>query len=115
MNRYELTAAAEAAALEALEPVAWCREWQGDVSDLCAMIFEDGPDKPDDGHEWTPLYPAPVDQTARIALLERLLAEAHITMNHASIFIATREKMHPTGQELYGKLCADIAAALEKP
>jgi len=55
----------------------------------------------------------------RIALLEaenaklkRLLADAHVTMNHASIFISTREKMHPTGQELYGKLCADIAAAL---
>lgn len=50
---------------------------------------------------------------ARIALLERLLADAHVTLNHASIFISTREKMHKTGQELYGKLSADIAAALK--
>lgn len=53
------------------------------------------------------------DQSARIDELERLLADTHITLNHASIFIATREKMHVTGQELYGRLCADIAAALK--
>ena len=55
------------------EPVAWCREWQGDVSDLGNMIVEFGHFKPTDGQEWQPLYAHPPAAAERIALLEGLL------------------------------------------
>lgn len=34
----------------------------------------------------------------------KLLAEALVTLKHARVFISTREKMHPTGIELYDDL-----------
>jgi hypothetical protein len=34
----------------------------------------------------------------------KLLAEALTTLKHARVFISTREKMHPTGIELYDDL-----------
>lgn len=38
----------------------------------------------------------------------KLLAEALVTLKHARVFICTREKMHPTGIELYDELVAKI-------
>ena len=40
--------------------------------------------------------------------LEVLLEEVIITMSHAEIFIRSREKMHPTGRELYDDLLERI-------
>jgi hypothetical protein len=40
-----------------------------------------------------------------------LLKETLITLAHARVFITTREKMHPTGVELYDKLMAQIIEA----
>ncbi len=39
-----------------------------------------------------------------------LLRECYTTMNHARVFICTREKMHPDGQALY----ADNLARLKE-
>jgi len=104
---------AQAAALEAPEPVAWCREWQGDVSDLCAMIYEDGPDKPDDGHEWTPLYEVSPDQTARIAELEGLLEDAEQGLRVLKTML--RIEHLPGGAAAAEKLIERIRAELERP
>jgi hypothetical protein len=41
-----------------------------------------------------------------------LLREALITMNHARVFISTREKMHPIGVGLYDDLVEQIEAVL---
>jgi hypothetical protein len=38
----------------------------------------------------------------------KLLAEALVTLKHARVFICTREKMHPTGIELYDDLVKRI-------
>lgn len=53
-------------------------------------------------------------QAAELEALRRLLKEVHTTMNHAEVFIATREKMHPTGQELYRELLEAIDAAIKE-
>jgi hypothetical protein len=44
-----------------------------------------------------------------------LLHEALVTLRHARVFITSREKMHPTGVELYDRLVTDIEAALKSP
>jgi len=44
-----------------------------------------------------------------------LLLECLVTLRHARTFIGSREKMHPTGIELYEKLTADIETALKSP
>jgi hypothetical protein len=43
----------------------------------------------------------------------KLFKEALITLKHARVFIATREKMHPIGIELYDDLIRHMEA-LEK-
>lgn len=43
-----------------------------------------------------------------------LLREALITLNHARVFISTREKMHPVGVGLYDDLIEQIDAALSR-
>ncbi len=40
-----------------------------------------------------------------------LIRETIITMRHARIFIMSREKMHPTGVQLYDELLAKLAAS----
>ena len=39
------------------EPVAWAREWEGDVSDSGSMIFAADDSEKDDNQNWFPLYP----------------------------------------------------------
>lgn len=41
-----------------------------------------------------------------------LLRDALTTLNHARVFITTREKMHPTGISLYDELVRQIEQAL---
>lgn len=47
------------------------------------------------------------------AILRLLINEAIITMSHAEIFIESREKMHPTGVNLWGDLLDRMAIAIE--
>jgi hypothetical protein len=42
----------------------------------------------------------------------KLLADALVTLRHARIFITTREKMHPTGIELYDELIKNLEREL---
>ena len=44
-----------------------------------------------------------------------LLLECLVTLRHARIFCITREKIHPTGIELYDKLIGDVETALKAP
>lgn len=44
-----------------------------------------------------------------------ILLECLVTLRHASIFVRTREKMHPTGLELYDQLVKDVEEALKSP
>jgi hypothetical protein len=44
-----------------------------------------------------------------------LLLECLVTLRHARVFIGSRERMHPTGIELYEKLTADVETALKSP
>ena len=41
------------------EPVAWAREWEGDVSDIGNMIIEWNKEDCDDNPNWFPLFTAP--------------------------------------------------------
>ena len=52
---------------------------------------------------------------ARIEALEAALREVIVTMKHAHVFITSREKMHPTGIELYDELLTKIAALAPEP
>jgi hypothetical protein len=42
------------------------------------------------------------------------LKEIIETMRHARVFIVTREKMHPTGVDLYDELVAKLDAASDR-
>lgn len=44
-----------------------------------------------------------------------VLLECLVTLRHASVFVRTREKMHPTGIELYDRLITDVENALAAP
>lgn len=48
------------------------------------------------------------DQKASLAEAIRLLRECHTTMNHAHVFICTREQMHPDGRRLYEKTLREL-------
>ena len=48
----------------------------------------------------------------KIEELEKILQKVEVTMNHAITFILSREKMHPTGVELYKEDLAEVRAAL---
>ncbi len=41
-----------------------------------------------------------------------LLREALITLNHARVFVSTREKMHPVGVSLYDDLVDQIEKSI---
>ena len=43
------------------------------------------------------------------------LLECLVTLRHASVFVRTRQKMHPTGLELYDQLVKDVENALKAP
>lgn len=42
-----------------LQPVAWRREWDGDVSDIGNWLYADDEGDTKDGYEWEPLFTAP--------------------------------------------------------
>ena len=44
-----------------------------------------------------------------------ILLECLVTLRHASVFVRTRERMHPTGLELYDQLVSDVENALKAP
>lgn len=44
-----------------------------------------------------------------------VLLECLVTLRHASVFVRTRERMHPTGLELYDQLIKDVENALKSP
>lgn len=44
-----------------------------------------------------------------------ILLECLVTLRHASVFVRTRERMHPTGLELYDQLVKDVENALKAP
>lgn len=44
-----------------------------------------------------------------------VLLECLVTLRHASVFVRTRERMHPTGLELYDRLVKDVEKALSAP
>ena len=97
----------KAAAAPEPQPVAWLIRWT-ERDTQCSMLVDGDPGPAAEDETITPLVPA-----ERVALLESLLAEALTTMDHARIFIGTREKMHETGRELYDELSGRICAALE--
>ena len=49
-----------------------------------------------------------------IDTLVEALRDARVTLRHAQLFIGTRERMHPDGQELYQQCRDNIDAALTK-
>lgn len=49
------------------------------------------------------------------AKYREILLECLVTLRHASVFVRTREKMHPTGLELYDQLVKDVEGALKAP
>jgi hypothetical protein len=44
---------------QAQEPVAWRREHEGDVSDLCQWLYADEYEPKDNSPNWQPLYTSP--------------------------------------------------------
>lgn len=44
-----------------------------------------------------------------------VLIECLVTLRHAGVFVRSREKMHPTGLELYDQLIKDVEFALKSP
>ncbi len=44
-----------------------------------------------------------------------ILIECLVTLRHARVFCDSREKMHPTGLELYDQLVKDVEFALKSP
>jgi len=51
-----------------------------------------------------------MDHEAKYLPAENLLAEIIVTMRHARVFISSREKMHPTGIQLYDELLEKLGA-----
>lgn len=45
-----------------------------------------------------------MDNEAKYLPVDDIIAEVIVTMKHARVFISSREKMHPTGIELYDEL-----------
>ena len=50
-----------------------------------------------------------MDHEAKYLPADNILQEILVTMKHARIFITSREKMHPTGVELYDELLEKLA------
>jgi hypothetical protein len=91
------------------KPVAWLIRWT-ERDTPCSMLVDGDPGPAAEDETITPLYTHPDE---RVAMLESLLREALTKMDHARIFIGTREKMHETGRDLYDELFERIRAALE--
>lgn len=51
-----------------------------------------------------------MDHEAKYLPTENILRDVIVTMRHARIFITSREKMHPTGVQLYDELLAKLEA-----
>lgn len=51
-----------------------------------------------------------MDHEAKYMPADTFLADVITTMKHARIFIVSREKMHPTGVELYDDLLEKLIA-----
>jgi hypothetical protein len=49
-----------------------------------------------------------MDHEAKYLQVDNILQEIIVTMRHARIFITTREKMHPTGVQLYDELLTKL-------
>lgn len=45
-----------------------------------------------------------MDHEAKCAAPDNILADIIVTLRHARVFITSREKMHPTGVELFDEL-----------
>lgn len=67
------------------------------------------------GFQIMPPHPMFSDENAEFRPAEaqardrkELLREVAVTMRHARTFITSREKMHPTGIDLYDQLLAEI-------
>ena len=54
IDRFVKTLEAAGYKIVSAKPVAWRREWDGDVSDIGNMLYED--ERPNDNHEWEALY-----------------------------------------------------------
>ena len=52
-------------------------------------------------------------KTKYLTIPKSVLFNIIITMNHASIFITSREKMHPTGISLYDELLSNLEELYE--
>ena len=59
MQHKAITSIYESLAQPEQEPVAWRREYEGDVSDLCQWLYADEYDPKDDSPNWQPLYTNP--------------------------------------------------------
>lgn len=67
--------------MENTEPIAWFREWDGDVSDIGNMIVVFDESECDDGYEWFPLYTKPL-QVAPLSqqpMIENLIHKLAMT------------------------------------
>ena len=51
-----------------------------------------------------------MDHEAKCLPADNTLEEIIVTMRHARIFITSREKMHPTGVQLYDELLEKLVA-----
>ena len=76
------------------EPVAWAREWEGDVSDIGNMIIEWNKEDCDDNPNWFPLFtvppfpePAPMSQVFMVT--NRTSCVAFATAEQAHQYIAS--------------------------
>ncbi len=62
-----------------LEPIAWCREWDGDVSDIGNMIVVFDESECDDGYEWHPLHLHPFATKKQQPMVTELLNKLALT------------------------------------
>lgn len=51
----------------------------------------------------------------KVQQYKNVLLECLVTLRHARTFVTSREKMHPTGVELYDQLIVDVEGALKAP
>jgi Flp pilus assembly CpaF family ATPase len=49
-----------------------------------------------------------MDHEAKYLRADNILQEIIVTMRHARVFITSREKMHPTGVQLYDELLTKL-------
>jgi hypothetical protein len=53
-----------------------------------------------------------MDHEAKYLPAENILQDILVTMKHARVFITSREKMHPTGVQLYDELLEKLSGRL---